>query len=492
MIGFNYNILLIIFKIIISLMLIPFVFKLTIAPFSIWIINVYTHLPTILIMLLMTIYKIIYVLVFIKLALTIIDIIPFIGEFWIYCLIFFIFPSMYIGCLAYRQTNIKTILAYTTVSQIGYIMSGLIVDNTNALKYSFIYLFIYCAQIFGILIIFVSLKQKINLVNINQLYLLQYYNKFYYYVIFIIFLSLAGIPPLSGFFLKYFLFLEIYNSGFFVLAFTGLLSSFIMAIIYLQLVLQLMLTKKFRYSNLIYSVQQKIIFKQIYFKFFTNKKLLYFFVSLLLFVIIFFILILPSLSSSTTNYLYSSLFLNNISDQVFFMHAENNMDFLQYCNNKYNKYPMNIQTVNTTLIQAAIDLYMHPKTQIYMLNVEASYWTAVFDQLNTTNSINFYHLIQFSKKELTIYTYEIKNFQIINTIMHEYRLNMLLDCWLQYNMHNIPQNLFNGLVDIYYSNTFKIYTWMPRDEYFQLVNRIWEDNQTVNFKIFLSECLKNK
>lgn len=485
MTGFNYNILIIIFKIIISLLLIPFIFKLTLAPFSVWIINVYTHLPMIIIILLMTIYKIIYAVVFIRLMLTIIDLLPSLAEYWVGCLVFFIFPSMYIGCMAYRQTNIKTILAYTTVSQIGYILTGLIVNNTNALKYSLIYLFVYCGQICGILIILISLKHKVNLGNINQLYLLQYYNKFHYYLLFVIFLSLAGIPPLSGFFLKYFIFIEIYNSGFFLLAFTGLFSSFLMAIIYLQVALQIMLNKNI--SNLFYAVQQKHLFKKIYFKFFTNKNLLYVFLAVLLFIIIFFALVFPSFSAHITNDVYAFIYSHNFSSSIHLEHG----DFIQYCNNKYNKYPMNLQAVNINLIQAALDLYMHPQAQIYTLNVEAIYWTAVFDQLNTTNNINFYHLIQFSKKEAIIYSYDIANFQIINPAIHEMRLHILVDCWSQYNIYNIPQSLFNGLVDIYYSETFKIYTRMSSDEFFYFVNHMWQNTHAIDFKVFLSDCFKN-
>lgn len=150
---------------------------------------------------------------------------------------------MFVGCLAYRSQDLKTILAYTTVSQLGYIMSGFIVSNPIAIKYAFIYLGVYCLQLIGIFVIFLILQTKYNFTNLNQLFLVKKYNKFYYYLLFIIFFSLSGIPPLSGFFTKYFLFLHIYNSGFFLVAIFGLISGFIMAIIYLQIVLQLMTIK---------------------------------------------------------------------------------------------------------------------------------------------------------------------------------------------------------------------------------------------------------
>lgn len=150
---------------------------------------------------------------------------------------------MFVGCLAYRSQDLKTILAYTTVSQLGYIVAGFIVSSPLAIKYSLIYLGVYCLQLIGIFVIFLILQAKYDFTNLNQLFLVKKYNKFYYYLLFVIFFSLSGIPPLSGFFTKYFLFLQIYHSGFFMVAIFGLISGFIMAIIYLQIVLQLMTIK---------------------------------------------------------------------------------------------------------------------------------------------------------------------------------------------------------------------------------------------------------
>jgi len=150
---------------------------------------------------------------------------------------------MFVGCLAYRSQDLKTIIAYTTVSQLGYIMTGFIVSDPLAIKYSFIYLGVYCLQLIGIFVIFLILQAKYDFTNLNQLFLVKKYNKFYYYLLFVIFFSLSGIPPLSGFFTKYFLFLHVYHSGFFLLAIFGIISGFFMAIIYLQIVLQLMTVK---------------------------------------------------------------------------------------------------------------------------------------------------------------------------------------------------------------------------------------------------------
>ncbi len=125
----------------------------------------------------------------------------------------------------------------------GYIMSGVLVQNSEALKLSLFYLLMYCFQLVAVFIILIGLQVKYNITNLNQLYLIRYYNRFYCYALVFIFFSFAGVPPLSGFFLKYFLFLHIYSSGFFMLAILGLISGFIMAIIYFQVVIQLLWQK---------------------------------------------------------------------------------------------------------------------------------------------------------------------------------------------------------------------------------------------------------
>jgi NADH:ubiquinone oxidoreductase subunit 2 (subunit N) len=64
------------FKLAIGLVLVPILFKLTLAPFSIWIVNVYANLPIVFLLVIMTIYKIVYSLLFLRLFLNVIDLVP--------------------------------------------------------------------------------------------------------------------------------------------------------------------------------------------------------------------------------------------------------------------------------------------------------------------------------------------------------------------------------------------------------------------------------
>lgn len=231
------------FKLVIWFFLMPFLFKLTLAPFAFWVIQIYSKLPVVILLLLMGVYKFVYILLFLKLFIYIISLLAAFKITISLSVILFILPSMFIGCLAYRSADLKTILAFTTVSQLGYIMSAFIVHDAAALRYGILYLIVYMLNLAGVFIVFILIQKRFFLVNINQLFLIKYYSKKWFYITFILFASLAGFPPFAGFYLKYFLFLHIYKAGFFGLSIAGLISSYIMAIIYLQLLVELAMPK---------------------------------------------------------------------------------------------------------------------------------------------------------------------------------------------------------------------------------------------------------
>jgi NADH-quinone oxidoreductase subunit N len=231
-------------KLAMALIIVPIVFKLTLAPFSVWIATIYSELPVIVLFIVMTVYKAVYVLIFVRLFIEAVNLVPELASFWTDSMFLFVLPSMFVGCFAYRVQDLKTVLALTTVSQMGYIMSGLIVQSPIAGSYSMIYLVTYCFQLFGLLALIILLQNKFDIVNLAQLFLIKRYSALCYWSLFVIFLSLAGLPPFAGFFTKYFLFLSLYSSGNVVLAMAGLASSVLMAIIYLQMTLQLITVKE--------------------------------------------------------------------------------------------------------------------------------------------------------------------------------------------------------------------------------------------------------
>ncbi len=239
------NLLLVFFKLILVFFVIPFFFKLSLAPFSFWVVQIYSKLPILFLVILMGVYKLVYVILFLKLFMFIIDNLTFLQGTLSSLLTFFVVPSMFVGCLAYRSSDLKAVIAFTTVSQLGYIISGFLVHDPVALKYSLVYLVTYVLNLCGLFLVFIVLQKHFFLVNINQLFLVKYYSQKWFYFIFILFCSLAGFPPFLGFFIKYFLFLHIYKAGFFGIALAALVSSYVMAIIYLQIIIELSLVKNF-------------------------------------------------------------------------------------------------------------------------------------------------------------------------------------------------------------------------------------------------------
>lgn len=125
----------------------------------------------------MGVYKFIYILLFLKIFLYVLDLVSVLQGSIVLSLVWCLVPSMFVGCLAYRTTDLKTILAITTVSQMGYILAGFVTHDIMAIKYALIYLLIYILNLLGIFIIFVKLQKEFFLVSLNQLFLVKYYSK---------------------------------------------------------------------------------------------------------------------------------------------------------------------------------------------------------------------------------------------------------------------------------------------------------------------------
>ena len=286
-------------------------------------------------MVFMTIYKVVYALLFIRLFLNMAAWMPGLQDFWRNSVFLLAVPSMFVGCLAYRSQDLKTILAYTTVSQLGYIVSGIIVPTAAAVQHALIYLLVYCLQISALFIVFLVLQAKYHFTNLNQLFLVKKYNRFYYHLLFVVFLSFAGIPPLGGFFIKYFLFLHIYDGGFYIPAICGLLSGFLMSIIYVQLTLQLTMAKEshvgietFEHSKFNARYRMGIWYNRVVSGLFFFLFVVYIFTTFFFFV---FPMVVQLIGSFTVDLVYSGAgcafnSINNLHDLDLYAHI-----YGQYC-----------------------------------------------------------------------------------------------------------------------------------------------------------------
>ncbi|MCX6621805.1 MAG: NADH-quinone oxidoreductase subunit N [Acidobacteria bacterium] len=128
--------------------------------------------------------------------------------------------SMTVGNLAaITQTNIKRLLAYSSVSHAGYILLGLIAGNETGIKGMAVYIMVYVFMTLGAFLVVIALHRKdLAGEDIEDLNGLMQKSPGYAVLMLIFMLSLAGIPPTAGFIGKYYIFLALIQTGHYVLA----------------------------------------------------------------------------------------------------------------------------------------------------------------------------------------------------------------------------------------------------------------------------------
>jgi NADH-quinone oxidoreductase subunit N len=192
-------------------------FKISAAPFHMWAPDAYEGAPT-------TVTA--YLAVASKAASFAFLLRMFLGPFgtlrtaWEPMLIAVAILSLTVGNLAaISQTNIKRLLAYSSVSHAGYILLGLIAGNDTGIKGVAVYILVYTFMNLGAFLVVVALRRK-NIIgeDIDDLAGLMQKSPGYAVLMLIFLLSLAGIPPTAGFIGKYYIFLSLVQTGHYVLA----------------------------------------------------------------------------------------------------------------------------------------------------------------------------------------------------------------------------------------------------------------------------------
>jgi NADH-quinone oxidoreductase subunit N len=128
--------------------------------------------------------------------------------------------SMTIGNLAaITQSNVKRLLAYSSISHAGYMLLGLIAGNDTGIKGVAVYVLVYAFMTLGAFLVVTALRRKEILgEDIEDLTGLMHKSPGYAILMLIFLLSLAGIPPTAGFIGKYYIFLSLIQRGYYVLA----------------------------------------------------------------------------------------------------------------------------------------------------------------------------------------------------------------------------------------------------------------------------------
>jgi NADH-quinone oxidoreductase subunit N len=213
-------------------------FKLAAAPFHMWIADVYEGAPTASTIFFAVVPKIGLLALFLKLYFT-----AFYGllGFWQNLFILSAVLSMLIGSFAaLYQRKIKRFLAYSAISQVGYLLVGVSVANFEGIEALLLYVIIYSIMSLLIWTALLSTARSSNsqteapIIYIDELVFIGRLNPSFSFAIGLAFFSMAGIPPLAGFFSKFYLFFTAVESSFYLLVIIGLLTSVLSAFYYLR------------------------------------------------------------------------------------------------------------------------------------------------------------------------------------------------------------------------------------------------------------------
>ncbi len=210
-------------------------FKVSAVPFHMWTPDVYEGAPTPVTAFFAVAPKVAAMALFVRAILT-----PFgdIAHEWQQIVIVVSALSMLLGAFAaIAQTNIKRLMAYSSIGHVGYALIGLAAGTEEGVRGILIYLAIYLAMNVGTFACILCMRQKDQMVEgVSDLAGLAKTHPGMALLLAAFMFSLAGVPPLAGFFGKFYIFMSAINAGLYVLAVIGVLSSVVGAYYYLRIV----------------------------------------------------------------------------------------------------------------------------------------------------------------------------------------------------------------------------------------------------------------
>ena len=210
-------------------------FKISAVPFHMWAPDVYEGSPTTVTLFFTMVPKIAALTVFIRFLY-----VPFLNliDQWQMIIIFLSIASMLFGAIAaIGQTNLKRLIAYSSIGHIGYALAGLTTGTNDGIQSSVIYITIYIIMNLGLFSCLLMMKRNNEYYeDINDLSGLSKNHPLLSLSLLIILFSLAGIPPLAGFFAKFYIFKSVLEQSMYFLAIVGLLSTVIAAFYYLRII----------------------------------------------------------------------------------------------------------------------------------------------------------------------------------------------------------------------------------------------------------------
>jgi len=210
-------------------------FKISAVPFHMWAPDVYEGSPTSVTVFFAILPKIAALTVFIRFLY-----VPFLNliEQWQMIIIFLSIASMLFGAIAaIGQKNLKRLVAYSSIGHMGYALAGLSTGTNQGIQSSITYISIYLFMNLAFFsCLFMLKRDEKYFENIEDLSGLAKNHPLLSFSFLIVLFSLAGIPPLAGFFAKFYIFTAVLEESMYFLAIVGLLSTVIAAFYYLRLI----------------------------------------------------------------------------------------------------------------------------------------------------------------------------------------------------------------------------------------------------------------
>jgi len=216
-------------------LLVGIAFKISAVPFHLWTPDVYEGAPTPVTNFLASAPKVAAVALIMRVSL---------GAFtgvapqWQQIMSALAIASMGLGAFAaIGQRNIKRLLAYSAIGNVGYMLIGLAAASPEGARGMIIYLVVYVAMTLGAFAVVLSMRRAEGLVeDIDELAGLAQSNLGMASILALLMFSLAGVPPLAGFFAKFYVFVAAVKEGLWPLAIFGVLASVVGAYYYVRIV----------------------------------------------------------------------------------------------------------------------------------------------------------------------------------------------------------------------------------------------------------------
>lgn len=210
-------------------------FKISAVPFHMWTPDVYEGAPTPVTAFFAAAPKIAAMAMLVRITMGAFE--PVTPD-WQQIIVFISIASMALGAFAaIGQTNIKRLMAYSSIGHMGFALVGLAAGTKSGVNGVIIYMLVYMVMTLGVFACILAMRRKDGMTeDIYDLSGLGKRNPMLALLLTILMFSLAGIPPLGGFFAKYFVFVAAIEANLFALAVIGVLASVVGAYYYLRII----------------------------------------------------------------------------------------------------------------------------------------------------------------------------------------------------------------------------------------------------------------